>query len=71
MNRFLKSSLFVTGLLLSVSAMAHPGHGTISGYEVWHYVTSPMHIGTALLVIVVAFTIYRVIKNPDRSTSRK
>jgi len=71
MNRFLKSFLVVVGLLFSVSAVAHPGHGSFSGYEVWHYVTSPMHIGISLLVIVIAFTIYRVIKNPDQSTSRK
>ena len=71
MNRFLKSFLVVVGLLFSVTAVAHPGHGTFSGHEIWHYVTSPMHIGIALTVIVIAIAIYKVFKAPGKSTSRK
>ena len=71
MNRFLKSFLVVAGLLFSFSAVAHPGHGTFSGHEVWHYVTSPMHIGIGLTVIVIAVAVYKVFKAPNKSGVRK
>ena len=71
MNRFLKSCLVVVGLLFSVSAVAHPGHGTFSGHELWHYVTSPMHVGIGLTVIVVALAVYKVLRAPNKSGARK
>jgi putative Mn2+ efflux pump MntP len=71
MNRFLKSFLVVAGLLFSVSAVAHPGHGTFTGHEVWHYLTSPMHIGIGLTVIVIAVAVYKVFKAPNKSGVRK
>jgi len=71
MNRFLKNFLVVVGLLCSVSAVAHPGHGAFSGHEVWHYVTSPMHIGIGLTVIVIAVAIYKVFRAPNKSGARK
>ena len=71
MNRFLKSFLVVVGLLFSISAVAHPGHGTFTGHEIWHYVTSPMHIGIALTAIVVGIAIYKVFKAPKKSAIRK
>jgi hypothetical protein len=71
MNRFLKSFLVVMGLLFSISAVAHPGHGTFSGHEVWHYVTSPMHVGIGLTVIVVALAVYKVLRAPNKSDARK
>jgi hypothetical protein len=71
MNRFLKSFLVVAGLLFSSSAVAHPGHGTFSGHEVWHYVTSPMHIGIGLTVIIIAVAAYKVLNAPNKSGARK
>ena len=41
------------GLMVSTSIMAHPGHGTFTGHELWHYLTSPLHIGIVLAVAVV------------------
>jgi len=71
MNRFIKSFLIVAGLLFSVSAVAHPGHGTFSGQEVWHYLTSPMHIGIGLTVIVIAVAVYKIFRAPNKSGARK
>ena len=71
MNGFLKSFLVVVGLLFSVTAMAHPGHGTFSGHEIWHYVTSPMHIGIALTAILIGIAVYKVFKAPKKSVIRK
>ena len=71
MNRFLKSFLVVVGLLFSVSAVAHPGHGTFSGHELWHYVTSPMHIGIALGAIAIMIAGYKVFKARRSSAARK
>lgn len=71
MNRFLKSFLFVAGLLFSSSAVAHPGHGTFSGYEIWHYVTSLMHIGIGLTVIVVTVAVYKALIASNRFGERK
>lgn len=70
MNRFLKSFLVVVGLLFSITAMAHPGHGTFSGHEIWHYVSSPMHVGIALTAIVVGIAVYKVFKAPKKSVTR-
>ena len=71
MNRFLKNLVFVVGILFSTNAAAHPGHGTFTGQEIWHYVTSPMHIGIGLTVIVIAVTVYKVFKAPNKSGARK
>ena len=71
MNRFLKSFLVVAGLLFSVSAVAHPGHGTFTGHEIWHYVTSPLHIGLGLTVIVIAVAVYKMFIAPNKSGARK
>ena len=70
MNRFLKSFLVVVGLLFSITAMAHPGHGTFSGHEIWHYVSSPMHVGIALTAIVVGIAVYKVFRAPKKSVTR-
>ena len=71
MNRFLKSFLVVVGLLFSITASAHPGHGTFSGHEIWHYVTSPMHVGIAITAIVIGIAVYKVFKAPKKSVTRK
>jgi len=70
MNRLLKSVLVVTGLLLSVTAMAHPGHGTFSGHELWHYITSPMHVGIVMGGMVILFAGYKFLRS-SKSTSKK
>jgi len=71
MNRFLKSFLVVVGLLISITASAHPGHGTFSGHEIWHYTTSPMHVGIVLGALVILIAGYKVFKARRRSITRK
>ena len=70
MNRLFKSFLVLIALLFSVNAMAHPGHGTFTGQEVWHYVTSPMHVGIALGAVVILIAGYKVLKHSS-ATSKK
>jgi hypothetical protein len=57
MNRLLKGFLVIAGLLVSTGLMAHPGHGTFTGNEIWHYITSPLHIGIVLAIVVVAIVL--------------
>jgi hypothetical protein len=67
----LKSFLIFVGLLCSVSAVAHPGHGTFTGHEVWHYLTSPVHIGVALTAVIVVIGVYRLYGVVNKSKSDK
>ena len=62
MNRSIKSLLFVMAMLFSVTAFAHPGHGTFGGHGVMHYLTSPLHVGLALGVVVILIAGYKVFK---------
>lgn len=57
MNQFIKGLFVAIALFASQVAMAHPGHGTFTGHEIMHYLTSPMHIGVATLLLVVVFAI--------------
>ena len=59
MNQLRKGLLAISTLLISGVAMAHPGHGTFTGTEITHYLTSPVHIGVALAVIVLAIVLIR------------
>ena len=59
MNQVKKALLAISALLLSGVAVAHPGHGTFTGTEIGHYLTSPVHLGVALAVIVLAIVILR------------
>jgi hypothetical protein len=59
MNQVKKVFLAISALLFSGVAIAHPGHGTFSGKEIAHYLTSPIHIGVALAVIVFAIIVIR------------
>ena len=70
MNRLIRSFLVVFATLFSVNAMAHPGHGTFGGFESWHYLTSPMHIGIALGAVVILIAGYKVFKY-TKSSSKK
>ncbi len=59
MNQVKKALLAISALLLSGVAFAHPGHGTFTGTEIGHYLTSPVHIGVALVAIVFAIILIR------------
>ena len=59
MNQLRKGLLAISTLLISGVAMAHPGRGTFTGTEITHYLTSPVHIGVALAVIVLAIVLIR------------
>jgi hypothetical protein len=69
MNRLFRVSLLVLTILFSGTAMAHPGHGTFGGHEIWHYVSSPIHIGIVLGVTVILIAGYKVFKR-TRSSSK-
>ena len=53
----MKKVLLFSFLLLSLTALAHPGHGDHgdSGYTIIHYFTQPVHaiISVAVLAIVI------------------
>ena len=68
MNRSIKSLLIVIAMLFSVTAYAHPGHGTFNGHEIWHYVTSPVHMGIALGIVVVLFAGYKLFKRQSKTS---
>lgn len=59
MNQVKKALLAISALLLSGVAVAHPGHGTFTGTEIGHYLTSPVHLGVALAAIVLAIVLIR------------
>ncbi len=40
--------------LLPTAALAHAGHGTFDGISFWHYLTSPLHLISAMVVLGVA-----------------
>ncbi len=56
------TTLALLSLLCTPAALlAHGGHGTFSGHELAHYLTSPAHAipVAAVLVLVVAYLIRR------------
>ncbi|MCA8988850.1 MAG: hypothetical protein KDA78_14470 [Planctomycetaceae bacterium] len=60
-NTFLRLSVCVLGLVLSLStaALAHPGHGTTDpANTIEHYTSEPVH--TAPVLLVVAGVVYFV-----------
>ncbi len=65
MNQVKKGLLVISALFLSITTMAHPGHGTLTGTELGHYLTSPVHLGVALAAIVLAVILIK------RRASRK
>jgi hypothetical protein len=58
MNQVKKVLLAIGLFLTSGVVLAHPGHGTFTGNEVVHYLTSPVHIGVALAVVVLAIVLF-------------
>ncbi len=49
-NVFVAIVLFLTPTL----GFGHPGHGTFDGTNFWHYLTSPLHLISAMVVLGVA-----------------
>ncbi len=47
-NVFVAIALFFTPTL----GFGHPGHGTFDGTNFWHYLTSPLHLMLAVVIIV-------------------
>ncbi|MEN8249962.1 MAG: hypothetical protein ABFS32_13595 [Bacteroidota bacterium] len=70
MNRSFKSLLIVVTTLLSVNAFAHPGHGTSTGHDIMHYLTSPMHVGIVLTTVVILFVGYKIFKRQTRNSKK-
>jgi hypothetical protein len=71
MNKSLKSLLIVVTTLFSVNAFAHPGHGTSTGHDIMHYLTSPLHIGIVITSLVILFVGYRIFKKQARTSKKK
>ena len=47
-------TIALTFVVFSASASAHPGHGSpVHADGVMHYATSPLHAGSALIVVAV------------------
>ncbi|PSJ74067.1 hypothetical protein C7N43_25900 [Sphingobacteriales bacterium UPWRP_1] len=71
MNR---SFLIVLLLLLQGNIYAHPGHGNIDFYSLWHYLLTPEH-GVPVLVMLVltlaGFYRYSTITVPARQRVKK
>lgn len=40
-------------LLSPTAVLAHAGHGTFDGINLWHYVTSPLHLFSTMVVLTV------------------
>lgn len=61
----------ITGILAAVAAImasplylaAHEGHGHTHGFTIKHYFTEPVHLGVALLLIVLVALVFL---NPAR-----
>ena len=49
-----KYILLLTGFLASLSAFAHPGHGSTGGYTITHYFVEPEHALVILTILAVA-----------------
>ncbi|MDH5365960.1 MAG: hypothetical protein OEW67_03180 [Cyclobacteriaceae bacterium] len=53
-------SLLVFFVILSPTfVLAHVGHGTFDGINFWHYLTSPAHLISGIVVLAVAIFSYR------------
>ena len=57
MRRLTKALLSLSLLSAPMSLMAHEGHGTGAGHELWHYLSSPAHIIPAAIVLAVTVAI--------------
>jgi len=50
---------FVTLFILFVALVpavvyGHTGHGTFDGHNLWHYITSPLHLFSSIVILAVA-----------------
>lgn len=61
MHRLTKALFSLFLLLGPLSLMAHEGHGTGAGHELWHYLSSPAHIipAAVVLAVTVALLLFR------------
>ena len=39
--------------LSSTVVYGHTGHGTFDGHNLWHYITSPLHLFSSIAIIVL------------------
>jgi hypothetical protein len=63
------TALAAWGIALPQLALAHPGHGLESG--IVHFLTDPFHLGTALVIAIVAMVAFRFRRVAERSRSRE
>ncbi len=68
MRLYFTSILSLLALLVPITALAHSGHGALSGQELAHYLTSPAHVGPVL--VLVACVAFFYLRNRKGSESR-
>ena len=61
--------LFVL-LLNSTIAVGHPGHGTTDPSSFHHYMTSPLHVGMAVIVLTLIAASCRMFLTPVLTKSQ-
>ena|GEM_PF-1171469 len=57
MRAFQRLSIVLAALCGPTVAWAHPGHGLGDGTSLLHYLTSPIHVGGAMLALTVVIGI--------------
>ncbi|MCU0445608.1 MAG: HupE/UreJ family protein [Microscillaceae bacterium] len=51
--------LFFALSILTLPAFAHEGHDSFNGYTVLHYLTSPLHLLSMVVIVTLAWAIVR------------
>lgn len=65
----MRKALFSLLLLLPALAQAHPGHGTSTGNDWIHYLTSPGHLAPAVLS-VTAIALVLMLRKSQKSSGQ-
>ncbi|MBK8041618.1 MAG: hypothetical protein KBG02_01335 [Haliscomenobacter sp.] len=63
----MRKALFSFLLLLPALTQAHPGHGTSTGNDWIHYLTSPGHLAPAVLSVTAIVLALMLRKSPKAS----
>ncbi|MBK6947288.1 MAG: hypothetical protein IPH16_03700 [Haliscomenobacter sp.] len=63
----MRKALFSLMLLLPALTQAHPGHGTSTGNDWIHYLTSPGHLAPAVLS-VTAIALVLLLRKSSKSS---
>lgn len=67
-TRILTLIAFVTMVLVPSMVLAHPGHGTFDGLNLGHYLTSPVHLASLLVIVAATVFAVRYVRKRNRQT---